>query len=113
MINTATKKHRDRNPACQGNLSFDCTREEQRGLVWREGAVCDKCRYLSDMSNAYEEIRTGQRGRRAATAPVAVAYVKLKSFSRVPWDLMPKELMVNHNTLRDVLYPSSWFHLAI
>jgi len=70
MVNTAMKEHRFRNPSCEGNLGFDQGCEEQRGLVWREAVVCDRCGYQSSTYNLYEEIRTGQRGRRAATANV-------------------------------------------
>ena len=70
MINSVTREHLATHPRCRGNLGFDETHEVQWGLVWRERAVCDRCQYHSSMFNLYEDIKTGQRGRRSATANV-------------------------------------------
>lgn len=70
MINTVTREHLYISPRCTGNLNFDTAHAEQRGLAWRERAVCDKCNYCSSMYNLYEEIATEKRGRRSATSNV-------------------------------------------
>ena len=70
MINIVTKEHLANNPSCDGNLGFDSSKEVQRGLVWSESVRCDKCHYCSSTYKLYEEIETGKRGRRPATANV-------------------------------------------
>ena len=41
-------------------------------MCWREKVICDKCAYKSKAFNLFEEIETGKRGRRAATANVGL-----------------------------------------
>ena len=66
MMNEVFPKHREHSPTCDGFISWDLSREEKRGLGWREMAVCSKCNYESKMYTLYEEIETSRPGRRAA-----------------------------------------------
>lgn len=70
MINTVTKQHSAEYPRCPGDLQFDAASEMKWGLVWRERVICNICNYHSAMYNLYEEIETGGKGRRSATANV-------------------------------------------
>lgn len=68
MMNTAFREHRENFPRCRGNLMSDLSKEERRGLVWRERVVCDTCLYHSQMFNLYTEVGSNTRGRKTATA---------------------------------------------
>lgn len=68
MINTVVKQHISASPDCSGDLKFDEDNSEQRGLVWRERAICNECKFQSEKFSLYEEIRTGNKGRCSATA---------------------------------------------
>ena len=72
MFNKVFKEHKDFRPKCPGNLSFDFTTEQQRGLCWREKVVCDRCKYKSPGFNLYKEVDSGKRGRKAASANVGL-----------------------------------------
>ena len=74
MMNSAFKDHAMNKPACPGDLVLDQSREEKRGLVWREALMCKMCNYKSEMFKLYDEVETGNntKGRRAATANVGL-----------------------------------------
>lgn len=66
------REHRNTSPACDGNLNFDFSAEEQRGLCWREKVICDACCYTSQKFNLYTEVKRHGPGRKAATANVGL-----------------------------------------
>ena len=66
MVNTVFREHIINHPQCMGNLNFDSTSEQKRGLVWRERAVCNHCDYTSRMFVLYNEVDTGKCGRKSA-----------------------------------------------
>ena len=72
MFNQVSREHGASSPNCRGDLNFDYTAEQQRGMCWREKVICDKCVYKSKPFNLFEEIETGKRGRKAATANVGL-----------------------------------------
>lgn len=72
MFNEVFHEHQQTSPYCAGRLDFDYASEEQRMLCWREKVICDHCHYTSKRYNLYNEIETGQPGRKAATANVGL-----------------------------------------
>ena len=72
MFNKVFIEHRDFRPKCPGNLSFDFTTEQQRGLCWREKVVCNRCKYKSSGFILYKEVDSGKQGRKAASANVGL-----------------------------------------
>ena len=83
MFNQVSREHGASSPNCRGDLNFDYTAEQQRGMCWREKVICDKCVYKSKAFNLFEEIETGKRGRKAATANVGL-HVALTQTSNCP-----------------------------
>lgn len=74
MFNTVVKQHRQHNNVpCDGDLSFDYSKEEKWGCCWRERVKCDSCSYVSPMFKLYEEVNSGKRGQKAATANVGLS----------------------------------------
>ena len=72
MINEVFHQHHQTSPSCGGRLDFDYSSEQQRMLCWRERVICDRCQYISQIYNLYEEIKTGRPGRKPATANVGL-----------------------------------------
>ena len=68
MFNEVFREHQQTSPYCEGRLDFDYANEEQRQLCWREKVICDRCQYVSQRYNLYDEIETGKPGRKPATA---------------------------------------------
>ena len=46
--------------------------KNKRMLCWREKVICDRCQYVSQRYNLYDEIETGKPGRKSATANVGL-----------------------------------------
>ena len=61
MWNSVMKAHMRKHPTCTGFLSRDPAGEEQRGLVWRERAKCDTCKYVSRRFTLYDEVEDNTR----------------------------------------------------
>ena len=72
MFNEVFREHQQTSPYCEGRLDFDYANEEQRMLCWREKEICDRCQYVSQRYNLYDEIETGKPGRKSATANVGL-----------------------------------------
>ena len=72
MFNEVFREHQQTSPYCEGRLDFDYANEEQRMLCWREKVICDRCQYVSQRYNLYDEIETGKPGRKSATANVGL-----------------------------------------
>ena len=58
MWNSVFLEHKTQHPACEGFLEWDMINEEQRGMGWRECAICKKCKYRSRMYSLYKEVTT-------------------------------------------------------
>lgn len=64
MWNDAVHQHYSHKPSCKGNLDFNFTTEECRGLGWRIGLRCTKCTYVSGVYSLYEGMKEpGKKGR--------------------------------------------------
>ena len=72
MFNDVFHQHQQTSPSCGGRLDFDYNSEQQRMLCWREKVKCDRCEYVSQRYNLYDEIKTGKAGRKSATANVGL-----------------------------------------
>ena len=66
MVNSVFREHSINHPSCIGYLNCDSKSEEKRGLVWRERVVCNHCKYTSRMFQLYNEVDTGNCGRKSA-----------------------------------------------
>ena len=63
LFHNAMKEHID----CTGKLQFDTQCSEKWGMAWRERLYCSKCGYKSKINNIYDEVKTPNRGRKAAS----------------------------------------------
>jgi len=66
MWNEVFRDHANRNPSCQGEITWDPQSERQQGLCWIETAKCNTCEYKSKPYKLYAEVRTGKSGPMAA-----------------------------------------------
>ena len=80
MFNEAFRQHGQAHCTCTGNLTWDTSAEERRGLATRMRLKCDSCNYLSKMHNLYLELPSQQRGRK----PAAVNYGLQIGLSQTP-----------------------------
>ena len=63
MFNDVFHLHQQTNPSCGGRLDFDYASEQQIMMCWREKVKCDRCDYVSQRYNLYEEIKN-RKGRK-------------------------------------------------
>jgi hypothetical protein len=74
MMNEVFREHNNYGAApCPGALQFDTSEEIKWGFAWFEKAKCEKCHYSSKVYKLFEEVKTGKRGRRAATINVGIS----------------------------------------
>ena len=72
LFNSAFKAHKNLSPNCPGDLKWEESSMQQRGLCWSAALECDQCAFLSDTHKLYNEIESGGRGRKAAAPNVGL-----------------------------------------
>ena len=118
LWNEAFLQHRRFHRKCRGRLNWDMTGEVKKGFAWKERLCCDRCSYVSERHNLYDEVHRSRRGAKIATcnygAQVGLAHTgmsntglaKIALAMNVPAPAL-SSMQACANTVADVLVSDS------